>query len=213
MGEDFEEPGSIGIQVGAREAALLLFAIRAQSQEATRATVSLREFWIPLSCEVLYAGSRITRGSLSNGHGCCRQFIDCSMDTRTPEKRTQIMRAVRTANTGPEIAVRSILHALGYRFRLNRKGLPGRPDIVLPEHKKVIFVHGCFWHGHRCDKGRLPKSRLDYWGPKIVANKRRDRRNIAAVRRLGWQATTVWQCELKDTRRVLRKLTAYMGKR
>lgn len=119
------------------------------------------------------------------------------MDTRTPEKRSEIMSAVRTEDTGPELLVRKLLSAQGYRYRLHRKDLPGRPDIVFPGRRKAVFVHGCFWHGHRCAKGRLPKSRLRYWKPKIAENKKRDARNLAELRRLGWSVLTVWQCQLK----------------
>ena len=119
------------------------------------------------------------------------------MDTRTPEKRSEIMSAVRTKDTGPEFIVRKLLSAQGYRYRLHRKDLPGCPDIVFPSRRKAMFIHGCFWHGHRCAKGRLPKSRLRYWKPKIIGNKKRDVRNLSKLRRLGWSVLTVWQCQLK----------------
>ena len=134
------------------------------------------------------------------------------MDTRTPKKRSEIMSAVRTRDTGPELLVRKLLFAQGYRYRLHRKDLPGRPDIVFPGRRKAIFVHGCFWHGHRCKKGRLPKSRLRYWRPKIVANKKRDARNLAALRRPGWRALVVWQCELKISETLMRKLKTFLGR-
>lgn len=134
------------------------------------------------------------------------------MDTRTPAKRSEIMSAVRTENTGPELLVRKLLSAQGYRYRLHRKGLPGRPDVVFPGRCKAIFVHGCFWHGHRCKKGRLPKSRLRYWRPKIAANKKRDARNLAALRRSGWRVLVVWQCELKNGKTLLRKLKIFLGR-
>ena len=107
------------------------------------------------------------------------------------------MSRVRSQDTGPERAVRSILHRLGYRFRLHMKSLPGTPDIVLPRRGVVVFVHGCFWHGHRCKVGKMPKSRTDYWGPKIEANQARDVRKSAKLRRLGWSVITVYECELK----------------
>lgn len=135
------------------------------------------------------------------------------VDTRTPEQRSAIMRSVRTQGTGPELAVRSILHRLGFRFRVHDRSLPGCPDIVLPRHRKVVFVHGCFWHGHACTKGALPKSRLQYWEPKIRANKRRDARNLVAIRKLDWQTVIVWQCELKDPEKLARKLAAFMRRR
>ena len=134
------------------------------------------------------------------------------MDTRTPAKRSEIMSAVRTENTGPELLVRKLLSAQGYRYRLHRKGLPGRPDIVFPGRCKAIFVHGCFWHGHRCKKGRLPKTRLRYWKPKIAVNKKRDARNLVALRRSGWNVLVVWQCELKNGETLMRKLKTFLGR-
>lgn len=134
------------------------------------------------------------------------------MDTRTPEKRSEIMSAVRTEDTGPELLVRKLLSAQGYRYRLHRKDLPGRPDIVFPGRRKAVFVHGCFWHGHRCAKGRLPKSRLRYWKPKIAENKKRDARNIAKLKRSGWRASVVWQCELKSAGTLVRKLKTFLGR-
>src|SRR5690348_10768683 len=95
-------------------------------------------------------------------------------DTRTPAQRSRIMASVQQRNTGPEWIVRRLLHSNGHRYRLHSKKLPGKPDIVFGARKKAIFVHGCFWHGHDCAKGRSPKSRLDYWGPKLEANRRRD---------------------------------------
>lgn len=120
------------------------------------------------------------------------------MDTRTEEQRRRIMQSVKSKDTGPELIVRRLLHALGYRFRLHRKDLPGRPDIVLPKRRKVIFVHGCFWHWHGCSKGQLPKSRLDYWQPKLEANVKRDRTKREQLESLGWKTLVVWQCETSD---------------
>lgn len=120
------------------------------------------------------------------------------MDTRTEEQRRRIMQSVKSKDTGPELVVRRLLHAMGYRFRLHRKELPGRPDIVLPKHRKAIFVHGCFWHWHGCSKGQLPKSRLDYWRPKLEANLKRDRTKREQLESLGWATLVVWQCETGD---------------
>ena len=120
------------------------------------------------------------------------------MDTRTPEQRRRIMQAVKSKNTGPELTVRRLLHGMGYRYRLHRKDLPGKPDIVFVSRRKAIFVHGCFWHGHGCSKGRLPKSRLDYWQPKIAGNVARDRMKIDRLRSSGWDVLVVWQCEIAD---------------
>jgi DNA mismatch endonuclease (patch repair protein) len=134
------------------------------------------------------------------------------MDTRTPEQRTRIMRSVLTKNTGPEMIVRRTLHALGYRYRLHSKSLPGKPDIVFPSRKKVIFVHGCFWHGHACKKGALPKSRLEYWGDKMQRNQTRDRTTTDRLKELGWDALVVWQCEIKDTDRLKKVLRTFVGR-
>lgn len=133
------------------------------------------------------------------------------VDTRSPAQRSKIMKSVGTRNTGPEIVVRKVLHALGYRFRLYRNDLPARPDIVLPGRRKVVLVHGCFWHGHGCAKGRLPKSRLDYWRPKIAENKKRDRRNVGKLRSLGWKVLVVWQCETKSPEKLRSKLLKFVG--
>lgn len=119
-------------------------------------------------------------------------------DHVSPEKRSFIMSQVKTRDTKPEMKLRSALHKAGFRYRLHRKGLPGKPDLVFLRQKKVIFVHGCYWHGHGCKWGRLPKSRLRYWKPKIKANRSRDLRNVRELRRAGWNVLVVWQCELRD---------------
>jgi DNA mismatch endonuclease (patch repair protein) len=133
-------------------------------------------------------------------------------DTRTPEQRRRIMQSVKTKNTGPETAVRKALFALGYRFRLHRKDLPGSPDIVFPGRQKAIYVHGCYWHSHECSKGKASKSRIEYWGPKIEANRARDARNLQEMNALGWQTHVVWQCELKDMKSALTRLGNFLGK-
>lgn len=121
------------------------------------------------------------------------------------------MSAVPTANTSAEVAVRRALHRLGLRFRLNRRDLPGRPDIVLPKHRTAIFVHGCFWHSHGCAKGRPPKSRLDYWGPKLARNTERDAEALAALGSLGWRTAVIWQCELKGPEALEERLRTIFG--
>lgn len=118
-------------------------------------------------------------------------------DRYSREDRSAIMARVRGANTGPELVVRRILHRLGYRFRLHRRDLPGRPDIVLPKHRTVVFVHGCFWHQHSCRRGRRkPASNLDYWLPKLTKNVQRDAKVKRALKRLGWRVLTIWECQL-----------------
>lgn len=125
--------------------------------------------------------------------------------------RSRIMQKVGTKNTGPEVAVRSLLHRMGYRFRLHRKDLPGTPDIVLPRLRVAIFVHGCFWHAHGCPKGRLPKSRHEYWVPKLAANRARDERHMQALLAAGWRVEIVWQCELKDAAALAGRLDSVLA--
>lgn len=132
------------------------------------------------------------------------------VDTRSPEQRSRTMRAVATKNTTPELAVRRILHAMGYRFRLHRRDLPGTPDIVFPRRRKVVFVHGCFWHSHSCAKGRAPKSRQEYWKPKLDANRDRDARNARNLQKLGWACLTVWACELGDELSLVERLRNFL---
>lgn len=134
-------------------------------------------------------------------------------DRLEPAARRRLMQAVRSKDTAPEIAVRSLLHGMGYRFRLHRKDLPGTPDIVLPGRRAAIFVHGCFWHGHGCRIGQLPKSRLDYWLPKIEANRERDRRKGGALEAAGWRVLTVWQCEIRDLDVLQERLWIFLGAR
>lgn len=121
------------------------------------------------------------------------------------------MSKIGPRDTKPELAVRSLLHRLGYRFRLHRKDLPGTPDLVLPRHGVAIFVHGCFWHGHSCKIDKMPKSRTDYWGPKIEANKARDARKTRQLRKLGWRVLSIWECELKQPERLAKRLSARIG--
>lgn len=122
-------------------------------------------------------------------------------DIFTPEKRSEVMSRIKGRNTKPEIAVRSMLHRLGYRFTVNgpkNRRFPGRPDIVLPKHKVALFVHGCFWHGHEgCRDFRVPKSRTEFWENKISSNQSRDRRVIASLHLMGWKVVTIWACEMK----------------
>lgn len=121
------------------------------------------------------------------------------MDSISPEKRSWVMAQVRGRDTKPEKAVRSLLHRMGYRFRLQRKNLPGKPDIVLPKYHTAIFVHGCYWHRHNCPNGqRLPKSRLDFWLPKLESNRKRDIKNQDLLRDRGWHVLVIWECQLQD---------------
>jgi DNA mismatch endonuclease, patch repair protein len=120
-------------------------------------------------------------------------------DKFTSEKRSSIMRQVKNRDTKPEVQVRSLLHRLGYRFRLRRKDLPGTPDIVLPKYRTAIFVHGCFWHGHpRCSRAARPATRVEFWNQKLDRNIERDRKAQADLAAQGWSVLVVWQCELRN---------------
>ncbi len=134
------------------------------------------------------------------------------MDKLSPERRSANMARIRSQNTNPELTLRKLIHCLGYRFRLHRNDLPGRPDLVFPSRKKVIFVHGCFWHQHtECREGRVPGSRLEYWGPKLRRNQERDALAQSSLRQQGWQYLVVWECELKDLAAVLKGVKRFLG--
>jgi DNA mismatch endonuclease, patch repair protein len=121
------------------------------------------------------------------------------VDVHTTEQRSRNMAAIKARNTRPEMRVRSLLHALGYRYRLHRKNLPGRPDIVLAKHRTVIFVHGCFWHCHDCRWGSVvPKTRAEFWREKRAGNVARDEKHKAALMAEGWKVLTVWECETRS---------------
>jgi len=135
-------------------------------------------------------------------------------DIVTPAQRSATMAKVRSRDSSAEMKVRRLLHALGYRYRLHDKRLPGRPDLSFPLRRKAIFVHGCFWHLHpdpRCKLARMPKSRLDYWPPKLKANRDRDARNLRSLESQGWDPLVVWECELRNIDRVRDRLTAFLG--
>ena len=120
------------------------------------------------------------------------------------------MASIRQMNTAPEMAVRRGLHGMGYRYGLHRRDLPGRPDLVFASRRKVIFVHGCFWHGHNCRKGRLPTSRVDYWREKIETNRARDAKNVGDLEAKGWDVYIVWECETADTEKLVRRLVRFL---
>jgi len=128
------------------------------------------------------------------------------LDRLSPERRSWLMSRIHGANTKPELAVRSLLHRMGYRFRLHQRDLPGTPDIVMRGRGTVVFVHGCFWHGHACKRTKMPKSRVDYWAEKIEGNRRRDARKRRKLKSLGWNVVVVWECELKRPDRLAGKL-------
>jgi DNA mismatch endonuclease (patch repair protein) len=127
------------------------------------------------------------------------------MDTITKEQRSRVMQRVRAKDSRPEMIVRRIVHHLGFRYRLHRADLPGKPDLTFAGQRKIIFVHGCFWHLHpspACKLARRPKSRLEFWNAKLEGNRARDRQQIAQLRALGWSVLTIWECELKDATRL-----------
>lgn len=136
------------------------------------------------------------------------------MDTLTREQRSERMSRVRSRDTKPELVVRRLVHAAGYRYRLHRRDLPGTPDLVFRQRRKVIFVHGCFWHRHAgCPNCRLPKTRLDFWRPKLEANAVRDRDALRRLKRLGWSVLVVWECEVRNHDGLSRRLNAFMEER
>lgn len=137
-----------------------------------------------------------------------------SADRFTPQKRAEVMRAVKSADTKPELIVRRALRELGYarRYRLGGRGLPGKPDIVFSSLGKAIFVHGCFWHGHDCKRGaRMPKANAEYWTAKIARNRQRDAAALTALAAQGWAALTIWECELRDSEALTAKLSDFLA--
>lgn len=133
------------------------------------------------------------------------------VDTVTSDVRSSIMARVKSKGMKPEMKVRRLLHHMGYRYRLHRSDLPGRPDLVFVSRRKVVFVNGCFWHYHsNCDRVRIPSSNRDYWITKLEGNKSRDERNIAILREGGWKVMTVWECELRDLATTQKRLTTFL---
>jgi DNA mismatch endonuclease (patch repair protein) len=121
------------------------------------------------------------------------------MDTLSPDERSERMSRIRAKDTYPEMFVRRLIHSMGYRYRLHQRDLPGVPDLVFASRRKVIFVHGCFWHRHsRCKLARLPKSRREFWVPKLEGNRKRDRKNQRRLQAMGWDVMVVWECRLSD---------------
>lgn len=132
-------------------------------------------------------------------------------DVFSKKKRSDIMRAVKSRDTGPERKIRKALFARGFRYRLNDKRLPGSPDLVFPKHRAVLFVHGCFWHGHACARGRRePKTNAAYWREKIARNVERDASARAALRRMGWRVKISWECDLQDVEREANKVAGWL---
>ena len=133
------------------------------------------------------------------------------VDTLTPAARSALMSRIRGTNTKPELAVRRALHALGYRYRIHGRGLPGRPDLVFAGRRTVVFVHGCFWHRHGCAKTSMPKSHQDYWAAKFAANIERDRRNAEKLAEQGWRVFEAWECEINKDETLVDRLVEFLG--
>jgi DNA mismatch endonuclease (patch repair protein) len=134
-------------------------------------------------------------------------------DTLTKTQRSARMGLIRGKDTSPELAVRKLVHGLGYRYRLHGRGLPGKPDLVFRSRKRVIFVHGCFWHRHpdsACKLARLPKSRLDFWLPKLDSNRERDLKNQRELKAMGWKSLVIWECEIQDKASLVRQIRAFL---
>ena len=138
------------------------------------------------------------------------------VDTLTPEERSAHMRKIRGKDTEPEMVVRRMVHGLGYRYRLHKKGLPGSPDLAFSSRRKAIFVHGCFWHAHRdpsCPVAKTPKSRVDFWEAKFARNRERDQRKKAELQELGYDVLVVWECELRRNppEAIMERLDGFLG--
>lgn len=133
------------------------------------------------------------------------------VDTVSPEVRSRIMARVKSKGMKPEMAVRRLLHGLGYRYRLHKSDLPGKPDMAFPSRRKVVFVNGCFWHNHTgCPRVRIPATNREYWVAKLERNQARDERNLALLAEQGWAAMTVWECELRDMPAAAERLTGFL---
>lgn len=134
------------------------------------------------------------------------------MDSLTPRERSTLMSLVRSKDTRPELIIRRLVHSLGYRFRLHRRDLPGTPDLVFPRLRRVVFVHGCFWHQHSCVNGnRMPRSRVAFWRAKLEGNTARDRLAVTRLRRMGWRVLTVWECQMKSRERLKNRLVRFLS--
>lgn len=133
------------------------------------------------------------------------------VDTLTPRQRSERMALIRSKGTKLERVVMGLVHGFGYRYRKHRRDLPGTPDMAFPARRKAIFVHGCFWHGHRCKLGRMPKSRVGFWSRKIADNKKRDRRALADLRKIDWRSLVIWECQTRDLDKVARRMRKFLG--
>ena len=148
-----------------------------------------------------------------------RFFLNCSIencrlmvDVLTPQQRSFNMSRIRSRDTRPEMIVRSIVHRMGFRYRLHKKDLPGKPDLVLVRQHRIIYVHGCFFHMHNCRYGRVkPATNVEFWRAKRESNRARDRRNLRALRRAGWNVQIIWECETRNTARLTNKLEHFLN--
>jgi len=163
-------------------------------------------------CVVVTQGTR-SFATISRANIGRDESATVAVDTLSPSERSARMGRVRGRDTGPEMMVRRLLHRMGYRYQLHRKDLPGRPDIVFGQRRKVIFIHGCFWHRHAdpaCRLGRLPKSRLEFWEPKLAGNALRDARHQEVLHEMGWDVLVVWECELRHSEQLENKLRQFV---
>jgi DNA mismatch endonuclease (patch repair protein) len=134
------------------------------------------------------------------------------VDSLSREQRSENMRRIRSKNTGPEMVVRRMAHAMGFRYRLHVNSLPGKPDLVFPRLGKIIEVYGCFWHGHTaCREGRVPGTRQEYWAPKLQANRKRSQRNCRLLCTLGWNVLVIWECQTRNTAQLQTRLRRFLG--
>jgi DNA mismatch endonuclease (patch repair protein) len=135
-------------------------------------------------------------------------------DTLSPERRSNNMRRITSKDTKPEMIMRRLIYGMGFRYRLHARDLPGKPDLVFRKRKKVIFVHGCFWHQHGgCREGRLPSSRQEYWIPKVIRNRERDACHAAALEKAGWDQLVIWECEVKNANLLQERLRTFLDVR
>ena len=132
-------------------------------------------------------------------------------DTLSPSERSERMSRIKSKNSTPEVKLRRLIHGMGFRYRLHKKGLPGKPDLVFKSRRAIVFMHGCFWHRHgNCHLARLPKSRVEFWEKKLESNRIRDKRNLVLLRELGWESLVVWECELTETEKVRGKIQRFL---
>jgi DNA mismatch endonuclease, patch repair protein len=138
-------------------------------------------------------------------------YIRLLMDTFSRDQRSQIMRRVRSRGTQPELTVRSIVRRMGIKYRTCARALPGKPDLVILGQRKAILVHGCFWHGHHCERGELPKSNRSYWESKQFKNAVRDKTNARSLRSRGWTLMVIWECQIRESKRLEARLSRFLS--